>query len=688
MSLQRITPLLLSAILTVLGPALPGRATTAAPPPVVFHVATTGDDHDLGTGEKPFATLERARAALRTLKRQPGGLRQPVTVFVHDGTYRLSTPLVLTSEDSGTADFPVTFAAADGAKPVLSGGRRITGWKEVTVAGKRLWAAQLPEVRAGHWYFHQLWVNGRRRPRARHPHDGFLQIAALPDVKPSTPWNQGQDRFQFGPGDLKRWDNLEDVELVVLHLWVGVRLAVTGVDEQQRLVTFAHPSRRRLTDGTLPARYYVENALELLDRPGEWYLRHSTGTLYYWPLPGEKMADAEVVAPALPYLLRFAGKPEAKQTVEHVVIRALTFAHAEWWPARTDPVDVQAAAPVPAAVQADGLRHGALEDCTVTHVSNYGIHLVRGCQHNRVVGCELADLGAGGIKIGEMGVRDDPAQQTHDNRVTDNHIHDAGQVFPQAVGIWIGQSYGNRILHNHVHDLYYTGISCGWTWGYGKALAHDNLIAANHVHNLGRGWLSDLGGIYTLGKQPGTLIRGNVFHDITGYRYGGWGIYLDEGSSDIRAEDNLVYRASHGGFHQHYGRDNVLRNNVFALGRDAQLQRSRAEPRRSFAFERNLVYYRQGKLLQGKWDDGQFGIDHNLYWHAGGAEVRFGNLTWEQWRAKGRDEHSLLADPLFRDPERGDFRLKSGSPASRVGFTPPDWSDVGPRPPARRRAVP
>jgi len=129
-------------------------------------------------------------------------------------------------------------------------------------------------------------------------------------------------------------------------------------------------------------------------------------------------------------------------------------------------------------------------------------------------------------------------------------------------------------------------------------------------------------------------------------------------------------------------------NNVFALGRDAQLQRTRAEPHRSFTFERNLVYYRQGKLLQGKWDDDKFVMDYNLYWRVGGEAVRFGSWSWEQWRAKGRDQHSLIADPLFRDPDHGDFRLKSGSPALRVGFTPPDWSGVGPRPPARRGEAP
>ena len=259
----------------------------------------------------------------------------------------------------------------------------------------------------------------------------------------------------------------------------------------------------------------------------------------------------------------------------------------------------------------------------------------RGCRNDRVVGCELSDLGGGGVKVGEQAVRDDPAEQTHDVVVSDDHIHDGGLVFSQAVGVWVGQSYGDRIAHNHIHDFYYTGVSCGWTWGYGKTLAHDNIIEFNDIHDLGKGWLSDMGGVYTLGDQPGTVVRSNVIHDVTGLHYGGWGIYFDEGTTGVVAEDNLVYRTTHGGFHQHYGKDNIVRNNVFALGREAQLQRTRAEDHRSFTFERNIVYYRTGKLLQGAWDDDRVSLDSNLYWRAGGGDVRFGDLTWAQWQRQG-----------------------------------------------------
>ena len=170
-----------------------------------------------------------------------------------------------------------------------------------------------------------------------------------------------------------------------------------------------------------------------------------------------------------------------------------------------------------------------------------------------------------------------------------------------------------------------------------------------------------------MGVQPGTVIRGNIIHDIDSYNYGGWGIYLDEGSSHILVENNLVYSTRDGGFHQHYGRDNYVSKNIFAFGRLSQIRRSKLEPHLSFTFERNIVYWNQGQLLDGKWDDYNFVFDKNLYWNVSKGDILFGKLSWQDWKKKSMDQHSLIADPLFIAPEKNDFKLKSNSKDTNWG---------------------
>jgi parallel beta-helix repeat protein len=191
-----------------------------------------------------------------------------------------------------------------------------------------------------------------------------------------------------------------------------------------------------------------------------------------------------------------------------------------------------------------------------------------------------------------------------------------------------------------------------------------------------------MGGIYTLGKQPGTVIRNNLWHDIAGIRYGGWGIYFDEGSSGILAENNIVYRTTHGGFHQHYGETNVFRNNILAFARDHQIQRTRPEPHRSFSFTNNIVYFDSGSLLTGDLSGDNYLMDWNVYFDARPDakpdQLRVGPCTWEKWQERGHDLHSLVADPLFVAPGANDFRLQPTSPALKLGFQPIDLSLVGP----------
>ncbi len=641
--------------------------------------------------------MQRALTATREFKAGQGSERSFTSIVIREGNHFLSQPIILTPRDSN-----LKVVAYPGARPILSGGRLITGWRQTTLNGRVVWAADYPQARQGKGPFRELWVNGHRAVRARLPNWGYLEVADLPDK--TTNWTDGHSRFRYAEGDLKAWPTITNADVMVMTRWVESRLPVVAVDEKERLVMFGKRSVFQLVPGD---RYYVEGALELLDTPGEWYLDAASGRVFYAPLPGESLERAEVIAPALPSVLRLEGQPEAGKFVENVNLLGLTFAHAEWdfprdpelakrsamvWPAPSTEIGgfAQAAIGVSGAVWGEGVRQSRFEDCKFLHLGAYALELGRGCQSNWISRCEFVDLGAGGIKIGETRIRDNPAELAGANEVSDCRLSEGGRTFHSAIGIWIGQSPNNRILHNEIHDFYYTGISIGWTWGYDpRALATNNLVAFNHVHHIGvmsdgdGPILSDMGGIYTLGMQPGTRILNNLWHDIAGFRYGGWGIYTDEGSSGIRVESNLVYRTTHGGFHQHYGATNIVRNNIFAFARDHQLQRSREEDHFSFSFSNNIVLFDKGVLLGSTWKNDNFILDRNVYWDtrqvAKPEDMKFSNSSLEQWRARGHDLNSIIADPQFVAPSQDDFRLKAGSPALKMSFQPIDMTRIGPR---------
>ena len=375
----------------------------------------------------------------------------------------------------------------------------------------------------------------------------------------------------------------------------------------------------------------------------------------------------------------------------------------------------QGAVNIPGAVHLEGARYCGIEDCRIRHIGAYGIEIGHGCAGIRIVGNEVSDLGAGGIKANGSDVKGPHCRRTENNTVTDNHIHDGGHVFHAGVGILATHTSGNYFSHNHIHDFFYTGISCGWEWTYTDSVTKNNIIAKNHIHHLGKNLLSDMGGIYTLGVQPGTVIRGNLIHDVEKWHYGGRGIYPDQASSHILIENNICYDTDSQPFSQHFGRENIVRNNIFALGKEGQVRLSRIHGapgcfrpdlergRKGFTFERNIVVTDGKPLFVGTGgaplERCNFVSDLNLLWDVSEKDLTSANserrpqgdttlitrsFTLDEWRELGQDRHSIIADPRFKDLKGRDFTLSADSPAYEIGFQPIDTSDIGPRPEGHR----
>ncbi|MCC6233554.1 MAG: right-handed parallel beta-helix repeat-containing protein [Verrucomicrobiales bacterium] len=628
-----------------------------------IHVAPGGDDAGAGSAQSPVRTMTEALRRTRVAGAEK-------RIVLAGGRHELPATLEL-----GVADSGLLVEAAPGARPTLSGGVRLTGWeKDPAVAG--LWKTRVPEVPGG-WVFHQLFLDGRRLTRARIPNEGFFRLRApLGAASPIT--------LPFRPGDLKSaWAGNRDARLVMLMKWTDLHVPIQSVDEaKNEAVIPGGPKPEWMTEGD--ARYWVENVPEALDREGEWTLDSRAGVVSLLAPRGVDPNQATVVAPRWVTLLRVKGDEGARRPVEKVVFRGVTLAESDYEMPAEGIISPQAAVPVRGAVRVEFATDGAFEQCTFENLGGYAVDLGRGARRWKISECSIREAGGGGVRVGEPGDRDPDAFTACDaHQITDSRLVGLGRIFAPAVGVILFQTGHNRIAHNEIADLYYTAVSVGWNWGYQDTPCRGNVIEFNHMHHIGQGRLSDMGGVYTLGPQPGTVVRNNLIHDVVSYDYGGWGLYTDEGSTGILLESNVVYGCKSSGFHQHYGRENVVRNNVFAFNTEHQLMRTRDEEHLSFYFTNNVVCFDSGQLLGSSWKNDRFVIDRNLYFDTrlkdDPAGLKFSGATWEAWRARGHDTHSVIADPMFRDAAKRDLRLRDGSPALALGFRPIQLDDVGPR---------
>ncbi len=617
------------------------------------------------------STVDEALARARELRQ--GGYTGPIGIRFNGGEYLLSEPVVI---DETTPD--LTIEAADGVR--LLGGVRIEGFSWDEFNGVRCLSAAVPNED-----FTDFYVNGRAASLTRYPLEGFLKAEAVEGAE------DGKSVYSRGitaaEGDMQDFRNLQRVQVSFYNSWVDEHSRIESYDPETRLITMRYSSGVRVSNSL---EYFLENTAETFGRPDDWYVE--SGKVYY--VPRDDSITPESIEAYIPVAMKlFDIRGTAEAVVRGITLRGLDLrvTSGDYTPLKGDDPrasDSQAAYHADGAVSFRYAEDCVIEDCSITEYGQYGVVFEPGCRNDRMSRCTLTEGGAGGVRItGDE--NEGVPENTEHVTVEDSVILRIGRRWEQGCGVLIQDAGFITIQHNEIGETGYTGVSCGWCWGYYGTVTHDNLITKNHIHDIGRGHLSDMGGVYLLGPQPGTVVSYNLIHDIQTGTYGAWGLYADEGCSDVIFEKNVVYRAQSNAFEQHYGANNTVRNNIFAMTGGPLLKVSLYEDHHSVTFDTNILYADGTKL----YDFDRNHLSHktvssmnNLIWSTSGDEVMaidMGNdKVWSVDQVHqffNMEEGSVVADPGFADPANGDFTLKPDSPAYELGFEPIDMSDVGPR---------
>lgn len=626
----------------------------------------------------PNGSLNSFAAAVAEARAHKG---EAVEVRFAPGVYPLKEPVVFTSADSRAKDAPLTFRAEQPGAVVFDGGLRVNG---IVVQPNGFWTAKLPCGAV-----EQLYVDGRLATRVRFPkekpcHEYFYMLnnGGYTTDSDGNAVDLRRSAFYAEPDDLAVLKGLSQKELqqvvvVAYHSWESGRLHVKSVDFETGLVMLEGATCWPFLHWGARQRYHLENMPTLQMAPGEWFVA-ADGTLTYAPLPGETPDSTVLSVPVTPSFLQFKG--EAASPIANIHFDGLTFRNAAYVLPLKGHNAGQAEVDMEAVIQGDFIEDCSFDRCEIGSIGIMGFWWRLGCHRIAMTHCHIHDLGGGGVKIGTSVIPEDRSQVTDFVTVHNCIIAHGGRLHHGAHGIWIGHASDNTLTHNEIGDFFYTGIAMGWTWGYRDTVTHRNHIDYNHIHDIGQGVLSDMGGVYTLGRSDGTTVSHNHIHHVYSYDYygaGGWGLYTDEGSAEIEEAFNLVHHVKLGCIHQHYGRDNNFHNNILAFSLNNQIVRSRIEDHRSFFLHHNIIYWDNDSPLFNKAiDDQNVDVHHNLYWNTK-VPMTFNGKTLQEWQATGHGEGDVVEDPLFVDAEHGDFHFKPGSPYKKIDFIPFDYTEAG-----------
>lgn len=597
---------------------------------------------EIGDGLSPGHPLASVKGALEKVREiRSAGAKQPLSICFLEGEYLFSENLVIHEDISD-----VTFQPFGNDKVIITGGVRITGFIETEFNGVKCFSAKA-DKRLCEKGFSDLYVDGLRADFTRYPREGYLYAEDV--EKHSTQLFDGSKWFIAEEGDIPSFDNIEDCFISFNHYWIDEHSPIESYDQESKKVTMRYTSRFSIDGGRDTASgiaYIIENTAENFKYPNEWYFNRKTGTVYYIPRDDSQKPDKiNVYAPLTDKLISIIGNGKK---AEGIRFKNLIFAYTKGDYAsggdtngKSDGIryasDPQAVSNASGIISFENAHSCEVKDCRVANFGLCGIEIKKGCSNIRITGCDIYDGGAGGIKIRGGAAGSGREDKTYNIKVIDNRIEHCGRRYLSACGILIIDASENDIINNDICDLYYTGISCGWVWGYADSATHDNRIEKNHIYNLGQGVLSDMGGVYLLGKQPGTVVSENLIHDIKSRHYGGWALYTDEGSSYITLENNICYNTSDSCFHQHYGSMNTVRNNILAYSGGEIIRITRGEPHLSAIFESNIIIsdgVPAYTLAQAHYEDGNAAAHRNVFFDANGIPPCFASHEGKRMNIK------------------------------------------------------
>ena len=601
-----------SALLLTVGPAL--SAT--------FHVAPGGSDTNPGTSEKPFATLEAARDAVRKAGTEPR------RIVVLPGEFFLVQPFVLDARDNG-----LIIEASDPGKAVIYGGLRLTNWRR---DGAALWFAELPGVKEGKWDFRALVVDGRLAERACYPATGTFEnlgtwnLPLLPAVAghwERKPTHEELTTMPYDPKDIPVTLDVKNAEVRMYHMWAESLVGVTTNDTQRHaLILSSEPS---WPPGALNRKKYViYNTREGMNRPGQWYLDRTAGRLVYWPQPNEDMTKIKIIAPSTERIISIAGtsqKPVTNISVRGVTLQATT--------APLKPASFGAAA-FDGALHAVQARQCTFDKLEISNAGGLGLR-ADNLDDSRITNCHIHHAGACGAKI-----------SGNNTLVGQNHVHHLGVYYPSACATMLT---GNKlhISRNEIHDAPYSGIIGGGS--------KESLIEENLIYRVMRE-LHDGAAIY--GNMSGCIIRGNVVRDVVeaGKGFGASAYYLDEGARDCIIERNVAQGVPMP-THNHITRNITVRDNVFIADGDMTVSFQRSV---GCTFERNTLFV-PGKLNVRQPNGIRVWKDNVIY--RGGSTV------------DGKSQPFTISDTVPAEPAPG--RKTSSAIAERVKTAPVIDGEIG-----------